>query len=81
MKLSVVDGRSLSVLLRWPDELVKKGETIAFKYSLGGLVYEEWLAPVDGRVLSYNEANGKYIIDPADKDAPHHNYPRFNKRD
>ncbi|NLN83144.1 MAG: ABC transporter permease [Firmicutes bacterium] len=81
LKLSVVDGRSLSVLLRWPDELVKKGETIAFKYSLGGLVYEEWLAPVDGRVLSYNEANGKYIIDPADKDAPRHNYPRFNKRD
>lgn len=80
LKLSVVDGKSLAVILRQRGDKIKKGETVAFKYSWGGFVYEEWVAPVDGLVLSYDEANGKYTIQPDDPSAPIFPYPSLTKR-
>lgn len=74
LKMTVIDGKSLSVLLKFPGEHVKAGEVVAFMSSYAGFYYQEWLAPCDGFVQSYEVSNGKYVIKPDDPSAPLHLY-------
>jgi len=74
LKMTVIDGKSLSVILKNPGEHVKAGEVIAFMSSYAGFYYQEWLAPCDGNVQSFETSNGKYIIQPDDPTTPLHSY-------
>ena len=70
LKMAVIDGKSLSVILKFPGEHVKAGEVVAFMSSYAGFYYQEWLAPCDGIVQSYEVSNGKFVIQPDDPSAP-----------
>lgn len=74
LKMTVVDGKSLSVILKNTGEKVKTGEVVAFMSSIAGFYYQEWLAPCDGFVSSYETANGKYVIQPEDSSTPLYPY-------
>lgn len=70
LKLTVVDGKLLSALLKNVGEPLKKGEVVAFMYSLAGFYYQEWFSPCDGTIVSFQETNGKLIIEPDSPDEP-----------
>ncbi len=74
LRLEVADGKVVSALLKNPGEHVKKGEVVAMQSSLFGFRYQEWLAPCDGTVDSFQAANGFYAIKPDDPQAPHYPY-------
>lgn len=74
LKMTVIDGKSLSVILKVPGEKVKKGEVVAFMSSIAGFYYQEWLAPCDGVIQSFETANGKYVIKPEDPLTPLYPY-------
>lgn len=74
LRLEVADGKMIAALLKNPGEHVKKGEVIAMQSSLFGFRYQEWLAPCDGTVESFQPSNGYYAIKPDDPQAPHYPY-------
>ena len=42
--------------------------------SIAGFYYQEWLAPCDGVIQSFETANGKYVIQPEDPLTPLYPY-------
>lgn len=69
VKLAVIDGVFEGIILRKLGDTVQLGEPLALSYSWWGMRVKEYVAPIAGVVVYYQEDTGYIGIAPEDKAA------------